>query len=193
MLRSARILGAALLVLAASCGQESRLTGPPVPEAELNRSDGPVRLLQRDGQAPPFGRQLVQLRAVAGAEGEVVARFVDGTPVATFRVSAATLENAWLGEVPVQNGDTVVISMRLLDGIRYIVEMQPAGLVFNPEAPAELVFHYRNAARVRGGDLAVWKQEHAGAPWQFVGGTDDPATRTFRAAVDGFTRFAMSH
>jgi hypothetical protein len=194
MQRYVRPLAGVLLLIAAACGQELRLTVPSPPDAELSRQVVPLRFVHRDGQAPPFARETLELRAVAGSSGEVVARFVDGSPVATFRLLSGSLEGARLGDRLIQSGDSVVITMRLVDGARYMVDLQPSGIVFNPESPAELVFHYRHASQAaRNGKLAVWKQEREGSPWQHLGGSNDPESRSFHVEVDGFTRFAMSH
>lgn len=189
-------LGAALALLLAgpACDRAPSVTAPLVPEAELSKAQNALRFVHRDAKAPPFARARASFVAVAGEGNEMTIHFADGSPLATFRVGPESLRDATLGGARLAAGDTVRITLQMADGSRFLVDLQPSGLRFNPEAPAELVFHYRHAAAVRHPDrLTVWRQESEGDPWTRLGGTPSPETLTLSAPIDGFTRFAMSH
>lgn len=191
-LRAAALLVAGLL---AACAPDSPRTA--VPSGAAAAADAPgqaLGFLRRGPAAPPFHDEEAVLHGVAGLGGEVTLRFADGSPFATFRVGAETLRGATLRGAPLADGTPVRIRMAPADGERFVVVLEPAGLRFNPAAPAELVFHYRHAlpGRARGAP-EVWRQEAPGEAWQRVGGTSDPQAGTLRAPLDGFTRYAAAY
>lgn len=189
-----RLLPLLLCALVAGCaGEEPHAATPVAPAyaaAPFEVLPGVPFLLRGPG-APGFSDQEARLPAVAGAAGEATLRFADGSPLVTFRVRPESMRGARLQGRPVRPGDTVWITLRSADPARFIVDFQPSGLVFNPNAPAELTFFLRHAAP-QGGAFTLWKQESEGDPWERVGACYDPVTRTACASIGGFTRYAMA-
>lgn len=196
MIRFVRAAALASALLFAGCsGEGAPVTAPP--EASPARVDGSrptVGFVHRAADAPSFSGEVVGLDAVAGRAGEVTLRFADGSPYATFRVAPETLRGATLRGEPIPAGTVVRISMRAVDPQRFVVDLQPSGILFNPHAPAELEFAFRHAAPERApGRFSVWRQESPGEPWHRVDPvSEDPQAKTLRAKLYGFTRYALA-
>jgi hypothetical protein len=103
-------------------------------------------------------------------------------------------------------GDSVLITMRIADSARLVVEFLPAGLQFNPAEPAELEMHYDDANGDYNDDgkvdptdvmaemqLRVWRQETPGDPFVQVGGTLLNSLKECDTKVAGFTRYALAY
>jgi hypothetical protein len=103
-------------------------------------------------------------------------------------------------------GDSVLITISVVDQSRMLFEFQPAGLKFNPGDPAELRASY---APVDGdfdhdGDhdavddslesrLAIWRQETPGTPFQRLMSLISTSSHDVRADLMGFSRYAVSY
>jgi hypothetical protein len=162
----------------------------PVLEPRVVRGQEP-QLRAADGLVS-VGRRVVTLWAVRGQGRVAQLVYSDGTPLASFSVGPQTLVTNAAGQ-PLAEGDSVRITMRLIRGSILAVEMQPAGLRFNPESPAQLQF---NLARAPGGSLqahklSMWKQESSRSPWEPVDATFDYQSFTATAAIEGFTIYAI--
>jgi hypothetical protein len=183
-----------LVALASGCSaEEPRATAPADAAAvETVARTAAVRFVQRSPSAPSFADEEIRLAATAGAAGEITLRFTDGSPFATFRTGEETLRGARLQGRPIPAGDTVWITMRRVDGSRFLVELEPSGLVFNPQAPAELVFHHRHSSYPVDQEASFWKQERVDSPWERIEARHDQASRTFRAPLEGFTKYALA-
>lgn len=192
-LTAALVLIAGLVVAGCSPdgGRPTALDDPSLSKGGA-RGEAP-QFMRRDARAPGFRGDVASFRATAGSAASIMVHFADGSPFAAFRVSAETLTGATLHGRPIAEGEAVEITLSQVDPWHFTVELQPAGLRFNPAAPAELIFFYRHANAVRRGSPAVWKQERLDAPWERVGGSDDPDFRTLHAALDGFTRYAVAY
>ncbi|HET7600753.1 MAG TPA: hypothetical protein VFK09_10695 [Gemmatimonadales bacterium] len=106
----------------------------------------------------------------------------------------------------VPDGDSVLITMTLVDPKSMIVEFQPAGLQFNPDDPAEAEFSYREANPDVDGDgivdaqdtlltpsFRIWKQETATDPWVPLSSDELQDLGTVVAPITGFTRYAIAY
>lgn len=188
-----RIASLALVLAAAACAEGGRdaATPPTLPAVAAAAPAPEARFLRRAPGAPAFARDAAVLEAAAGAAGEATLRFADGSPLAAFRVTGESLRGATIGGRPLLPGETVRITLASADPARFVVSLEPSGLVFNPAAPAELVVFHRHAdARGARGPLAAWKQEKDGEPWTRVAGSDEPGR--FRISVGGFTKYAVA-
>ena len=179
-----RAIGIAML-MAAGCGDVSRVAAPASVAA---RRPAESAFLQRAAHAPEFAAGAVSIEARAGVPSADTLRFSDGEPFVALEIDAATLRGATLHGAPVAS---VTITLARADRGRFVAELQPSGLRFNPQAPARLTFFYRNAA-ARRSPLQLWKQEHDAAPWERVDGADRAGERIFTAAIDGFTKYAVA-
>ena len=103
-----------------------------------------------------------------------------GTAVSTGPgVAKGTLEvGAYPDGTPIAVGDSVLITIRLVDPRRLEVELLPAGLRFNPQEPAQLSFDFGFAEEDLDDDgdvddrdqalsrqLAVWRLPGGAAAW----------------------------
>lgn len=203
------------LALAAACsdGATDPPGGPgggtgedtiPVPEAGL-------RFLRPAVTAPPLGERQVQFWAVRGERREVRLMYTlapgatDSVEFARFRVDDRTLVTG-PGGVPLAQGDSVLISITVVDTLRLITEFQPAGLVFNPSRPARLWLKYGEAdpdldrdGQVTAADTAlvaalrIYRQEQPGDPWFLVPSVVRYAELEVEANIPGFTRYAVAY
>lgn len=189
-------LPALLLTVAAGCFENNPAAPAASPDdALLSRSAGAqgINFVHRAPRTAPFHLQTTQLEVRAGEAASATLYFADGSPFAQLSLSPEALRGASVNGTPVANGETVQITLKRVDASRYLVELQPAGLQFNPDAPAELVFFYDNAVVPAAGQVGVWKQDQRGQGWQSTEHQDDRGTRQLRARVRDFTIYAMAH
>ncbi len=103
-------------------------------------------------------------------------------------------------------GDSVLITISVVDQSRMLFEFQPAGLKFNPGDPAELRVSYAPADGDLDHDgdhdavddslethLAIWRQETPGTPFERLMSLVSTSDNDIRADVLGFSRYAVSY
>lgn len=171
---------------------------PLAPEGSigaLSDSRRDVRLVHRAPYAPQFADTVVVLDAVAGTPGRVALQFSDGSPFAALELGAESLVGATLDGRSIAAGETVRITLRRHDASRFLVQMEPAGLVFNPSAPAVVTFDYTLA---NDADLAasfqVRKRHQVGERWlDDVKVEHDARNKRIRGRVDDFTHYALAY
>ena len=201
MMRSSRTLRfAAMAILAAACTDSS---GP-----------GDVRLnpnfLAPALSAPPIANPVVSFWAKKGEDVEANMYYQkrvdrpDSTEFVRFRVRASSLLSRPDGSL-IAIGDSVLITITLVDPERLIIDMQPAGLRFSPARPAELKLSFREADEDVNGDgqvnaadaailpqFAIWKRERAGDPWMKLTSVVQVEAHEVEALVGGFTGYAIA-
>lgn len=151
-----------------------------------------LQIVRRQPQAPKFERKTEVIQARAGVASEATLFFQDGTPFATFRLSAESLEGATLNGQPLADGQKVIIRLRAADNDKFVVDMQPSGLVFNSAAPAEVEFYYDYALLGADEPLSVLKQHSASSPWEKATSWDNRKNHRVRGRVDDFTIYALA-
>lgn len=190
-------------VILGACG-ESSSTDDSVPADEFSA----IRL---DDDAPPLCATSVSFVAQRGASSEGELDFCDpvtGQPIddfLEFDVGSNTLLRRPDGTL-FALGDTVTITITLVDPRRLIFDFQPAGLVFNPSDPAELEISYRKCDRDfdEDGDedaddleieqlLTIFRQESPGDPWVPIGSAVVDDIDEVEADLLGFTRYAIAY
>ncbi len=146
--------------------------------------------------------------AVKGRDADVEIRYVplpgqsSGERCLRFRLDDDSLLRRPDGSA-IRAGDSVRITIRVVDYDQFHFEFLPAGLRFAPESPAELRISYRFADRDFNGDGVVnsrdedfefgfWRQERAGLPWTRIGSARLHDLEEVRADLDGFTRYALA-
>lgn len=98
-------------------------------------------------------------------------------------------------------GDTITIRIRV-DESEIIATLEPSGLEFDEDRPAELELRYGNADDDYDedgesdpeleDDIDLWRQERAGDPWSRVGELKDADEDNIRAFLTSFSRYALA-
>ena len=189
------LLFAALLPLAlASC--EGNPAAPP------QRPEDRLVFLRAAPGAPSLATDQVTFRVTqeGGGEGEI--RYSTGYDCLRFRVPGDALLRKPDG-TPYLRGESVMITVRVVDPTLFKFEFSPAGIVFDPRRPAELRISYKYADRDFDGDglideddrdfeFGVWKQERDGELWQRIGTAVLKDLEEVRAEINGFTKYAVA-
>lgn len=128
-----------------------------------------------------------------------------GAEFLRFTVPAAALAQRPDGSA-IAVGDSVLISVRVIDPARLIVDFQPAGLVFSSGSPARLRFDLGETDSDLNGDgvvnsqddslktqLSFWRQEAPGQPWFKVVSAVFTDLDDVEANVFGFTGYALAY
>jgi len=188
-------------VAVAACGEN---TGPGgVPDARLN-------IVLQDTLSPPLlasrdsfwakvsdGRELKLFYqgALPGDSGEEFLRFeVPGDGL--YRRPDGTLFQA---------GDSILITVTVVDPSRFLFAFEPAGLQFDPAHPARLRLRYLNGEKDFNsdgvedstdveieGELDLWTRTAPGALWFKLGGVKFEDLDEIDANVRTFSQFAVA-
>ena len=193
---------APLAFVAASCNDG---TAP----AEDIRPANELTFLRPAPGAPQLADTTVQLVATRGEDSEVRIRYAVAPgqfeEFVRFRVRPDALEAHPDGR-PIAEGESVLITLRIVDFARLIVEFQPSGLRFSASRPAELTFKYNHADHDFDGDgdmdsddshaetlLSVWRQEAPGQPWVRQVSKVEISLDEIEADITGFTGYALAY
>lgn len=201
MRRLTVLLAAAAL---AACDDSTGARVVQRPEAEL-------AFLRPAADAPPLAQIAATFWAVRGEDREVRLSYrprqgeTDSTDFLRFRVRDETLLEL-PGGLPIALGDSVLITVTVIDPARLIVEFQPAGLLFSSAEPAELELRYPEADHDFDDDgdvdddddrieqqLRIWRQESIGDPWVQLSGSIRADIDEVKADLTGFTRYAIAY
>jgi hypothetical protein len=106
----------------------------------------------------------------------------------------------------IANGDSVFIYVKWVGSDSILFDLQPTGLVFDPDDPAELKIEYGEASddlnhdgNVDGEDdtieheLDIWRQERPGDPFVRVGTAKAEDSNEIEAKLNGFSRYAIAY
>jgi hypothetical protein len=157
--------------------------------------------------APPLEGDSVTFWAVRGETRIGEMRYVTAEyngKCLLLRVPAQALLRRPDG-TPFLQGDSVKIVIRLVDETRYQFRLEPSGLVFDPDHPAELEVRYLFAdpdynqdGRVDDRDLKdaerihFWHQPVPGAKWERIPTSHLRDAVEARAPVLGFSQYALA-
>lgn len=194
-----RALAAALLLTLAACDSATENDPPDqVPESEL------AFLSPRVG-APPLTVSAVTLLATKGEDAEARIEYATGEDFLRFRLEDGSLLRRPDG-TPLRDGESVLITITVVDASRMIVQFAPAGLRFDPAEPAELRLRYAEADDDHDDDgdvdeddedieldFSIWRQETIGAPWERIGSAVLEDRDEVEADLTGFTRYAIGY
>lgn len=186
----------AALLLSACRDLTAPLTQDTVDESELT-------FVRVDPAAPPLIAHEVSFWAVQGEEREVQiayeSSYYGNGKCLLFRVPA---DAVMLGVAP---GDSVRITVRILDASEFRFEFEPGGLQFDPAHPAELEIRYRwaDADYDADGDVdprdlllsetfGLWKKLGSSTAWERVTAERRRDRFEIHAPVVGFTQYALA-
>ncbi|MBV9772744.1 MAG: hypothetical protein JO040_02265 [Gemmatimonadetes bacterium] len=197
-----RFLPLLALPLAAGCEDIFGSGGDRVAEDRLT-------FIRAAADAPPLSAQSVTLWAKPGATRRATISYV-GVPhyqhdlCMEFTVPAGALVRRPDG-TPVQAGDSVQITVRVVDAARFIFQFEPSGLRFAAGNPAKLRVSYWWADRDYNGDgvvdrldtgisdrFGLWRQEREGEPWSRLQTSRFADVQEVTTDVPGFTRYAVA-
>lgn len=174
----------------------------PVERQTVDESE--LTFVRVDPEAPPLISQEVSMWAVQGEEREIQIAY-ESTEYGNgkcllFRVPA---DAVMLGVAP---GDSVLITIRIIDAGEFRFEFEPQGLEFDPQHPAELEIRYRWADPDydRDGDVdprdqllaetfGLWKKIGPTSVWERVTTAERQRDRfEIHAEIVGFTQYALA-
>jgi hypothetical protein len=171
-----------------------------------------LTILRLAEDSPPLFSTQVSFHAVRGEDREGEISFVDdehpgepGERYLELRVDAEALAARPDGS-PIAEGDSVLITVRVVDPARLLFEFEPAGLTFSSSRPAELRIHYDHADDDfdEDGDvdlddetleltIGIWRQENDGDPFQRLGSLLIDDLEEVEAELGGFSRYALAY
>jgi hypothetical protein len=175
-----------------------------------NRPSGDLNIVQLDPSAPALLNPDTSFYAVQGQDREVRISFRDaaggeGEEFFRLRVRPGSLQARPDG-TPIAPGDSVLITVHVVDPARILFDLEPSGLTFSSSEPAELKIHYNHADHDFNDDgtvnifddriktqLAIWRQETLSDPFLKVGSVNVEESEEINADILGFTRYAIAY
>lgn len=204
------------ITVAAFVGVSAALLGigacdSATPNDDNTRPAGELNILKLAQTAPPLATDSVGFWAYFDEDTEGEIDFAGtGETYLEFRVRKFSLLTRPNGTL-FGPGDSVFISIKVIDPTQLLFDFQPSGLVFNAGEPAELKLEYNHAGSSQEGDfdddgdvdndddeiesnLDLWRQENPGEPFERV------VTSLLKIELDeieadifGFTRYALAY
>ena len=194
---------AAILVAATACSDSTAPGDNTRPPENLN-------VARLASTSPPLFNPEESFFAKKGEDRELRIYFQDvsggqGEEFLRLRVRDESLLSRPDG-TPFAAGDSVLITVRVVDVTRILFEADPSGLTFNPSQPAELKIHYSHADHDFNEDgtidasddqiksqLAIWRQETLTGPFIRLGSVNIEGLEEINADILGFSRFAIAY
>ena len=177
-------------------------TGPETrPDAELN-------IVLQDTLAPPLDSMVARLWAKVGDGRELRIDYQPSLDSAEeflrFEVPGDALLKKPDGSA-FQAGDSILITVTVVDPTRFLFRFEPSGLQFNPEHPARLKIHYLNSNHDFNDDggvdteddaiehlLDLWRREGTTSPWFRVGSVKFEEVDELDANILSFSEYALA-
>lgn len=199
------LLLAAWAGAAASCSDSSSPPddGGSKPPSELS-------VVHVAAASTPLFNTTVSFYAKRGENSEGSLSFQDasggeGEEYVRLRIDANSLLALPNGDAIVP-GDSVKITLSVVDPTEMLFDLQPTGLKFNPADPAELKIHYDHANGDLNHDgvsdsrddviermLAIWRQESLTDPFVRLTSVLTIETNEVNADLTGFSRYALAY
>ena len=197
-----RKLSAAIaLLLATACSSD--------PNTDNTRPPGELTILELAEGTPPLVTDSVAFWAVFNEDREVRIDIAPNTDYLKFRVRDGALFRYPDG-TPFGPGDSVFITVKVINPDSLYFEFTPAGLRFNPLEPAELSLDYELAGFTIPGDydndgdndnqdddleseFRVWQQESPGSLFAPLDGILEIEFDEINVDILSFTRYALAY
>ena len=220
MIRRPRTLAFALLLsLAAACAHEIVAPSSATPSARRAPSDAPT--LQSDSATPHFLQPAADAPAIANPEVSFWAKrgvdarariyyhavpgATDSTTFLDLRVGGDALA-AYPDGRPFATGDSVLITVTVVDPQHLIVDCQPSGLRFSADHPATLKMSFAHTDPDLTGDgvvtaadtavehaLRIWRRESIADPWVAQSSLVEIELSEVKSSVFGFSGYAIAY
>jgi hypothetical protein len=188
------LTAAALLACSDNTGPETR------PNADLN-------IVRQDTLAPPLDSTVARLWAKVGDGREVRIGYQppqSSEEFLRFEVPGDALLRKPDGSAFVA-GDSILITITVVDQTQFLFRFEPSGLQFNPEHPARLKIQYTLSNHDFDDDgavdseddaiehlLDVWRRESTTSPWFRVGSVKFESTDEVDANIVSFSEYALA-
>jgi hypothetical protein len=207
MKRITTLLALATLVLASACGDDGGNGGDgggtERPPEELN-------ILRLAEGAPPLESTVLQFWARRGDSREGKLYFLNdegerGNEYLSLKIDSNTLLARPDGS-PIAVGDSILITVTVVDPSQILFQFAPEGLQFNASQPAELKIKYDEADRDFDDDgdedaedddierqLSIWRQAAPGQPFVRIGSAVVEDLDEIEADLTGFSRYAIAY
>jgi hypothetical protein len=194
----------AVVALAAAAGCDGFLSPEPAPGVE----NGSLTVVRVAPDAPTLDQTEITFWMVRGEQREVEIRYllVNGYNGKCLRLvipAEAPLRDAEGRNIA--PGDSVQVTVRVLDPELFLFELEPAGLLLNPAHPARLEIRYRwMSLDVNGdgrvdakddllaGSFRLWAQNPETLRWSSVPSTRLSNIQEIHAPISVFTRYALA-
>jgi hypothetical protein len=191
----------AFLLALAACSSD--------PNDDDNRPPGDLTILALAQGTPPLTTDSAGFWALFGEDREVRIDIAPDQDYLKFRVRPGALLRYPDGSL-FGPGDSVYISVRVIDPDLLFFEFTPSGLSFNPAQPAELSLDYDHAGFTVEGDydddgdvdseddeieltLDIWRQEAPGDLFTRLQGVLEIEVNEINMDILGFTRYALAY
>ena len=194
------------------CGSDGG-TGPNPPPPDDEVPEGDLLFLRQSATAPPLVTRDTTFVATRGEDLRIEIFYEpepggdddSGERFLEFELDEESLlryppghPRAGQGFV---DGDTITIRIQI-DEAEILTVLEPSGLEFDPDRPAELELRYGNSDDDYDedgepdpeleDDIDLWRQESSGDPWQRVGELKDADEDKIRAFLTSFSRYALA-
>ena len=199
-------LGVVLLGAAAGCQSDGSIS----PDSDTRPAEA-LNFLRPAVDAPPLANPFLSFWAKRGVDREAFMYYQsrpgrsDSSVFMKFKVSASSLDRRPDGTA-ILMGDSVLITIRVADPARLILDFQPSGLRFSAANPADLKLDFSESSHDFDGDgdedaddsrakaaLRIWKQEAPGLPWVRLASVTEFALEELEADILGFTGYAIAY
>jgi len=209
--RSGLLLTWALTAGLLACGTDSIVAPPPPPDPGPLPTES-LSFLRQSGTAPALVTTDTTLVATKGTKTEVRIRYeplpgqIEGEEFLELKIEEASLfryppAHPRAGQL-FEDGDTITIRIRV-DPTDLVVTLDPSGIEFDANQPAELEIRYGNADDDYDDDgtpdppetesqIDLWRQENVGDPWFRIGEIKDAELDRVRARLTSFSRYALA-
>ena len=172
--------------------------------------DNNLSIVRQDPTAPPLVTVRDSFWAKAG-DGRELRMFYQGTQAGDtgeeflrFEVPGSGLYRRPDGSA-FQPGDSILITVIVLNPTQFLFEFEPAGLVFNPQNPAQLRVRYAHGDKDYDDDgdedaadeeieteLDLWYRQNASALWFRVGSVQFEESDEIDALIRTFSQYAVA-
>lgn len=197
----------AVLALSAALGACGDSGTPP----DATRDETALKVLRFRAGAPSLVTTSTRFWAKKGEDREVSifhharAGRTDSTRFLRFKVPGDALDRLPSGAT-IARGDSVLITITVVDPSRALVRFEPSGLKFGVSHPARLKFEFEEADDDLDGDgdtdaadtallarVSIWRQEQSGLPWLKLGSLLLSDLHEIEADISSFTNYAVAY
>jgi len=203
-MRRARFLPFALAAALAACSDSG------APDTGGVKPPSALTIIRLPAASQPILNPVQSETCTKGVECELNIFFTDplggaGDGYLRLRVHAASLLKHPDGSL-FQVGETVLITVSVVDPTQIYFEFQPSGLTFDPAVPAQLRIEYGETGDDLDDDgdvdpqdaaieqvIAIWRQEQPGQSFLRLSGVKSESLDEIEADVLGFTRYAIAY